>query len=464
MIDKEQYSQDLEHYGEWIKLSPYGSDSEDDSILNLEDIDEFDTFDLSEEEKTIFNDLEHEDSISMVDNFDLDGTEQAMESQSVMNSDETHIQKIEQDVATLKTQIEELSKQISQLNNQSDPDNLNNADNEPNSDPAGFSDEDSDESIAVTGDELENIFKTEEFSPEEVIQVETPADDMIDDINTDMESIPDEEPEDTEEVLSEDIDTTVQIEPIEVSSIAESTDMEPTGGNDSFADQDESSENDSWTNQHEDLEDDGLEDSDIEIIFDDTLDLNNALGNVNHESNNPQIEIAEDESMEISDLEKPEQLKSDDAVDPPELNHESTEEAENFIVLDDKIKITDDFTVVETEEDSTEEDPEYFSVVDSEAEDTMPTDIEYDAEAFTENLIQPDSDDNALEPFSEDLPDPQDDITVSSQLDLTDRIKHVLKYMDELLEAIPDEKVKEFIQSKHYNDYKVVFKELEIID
>ena len=48
--------------------------------------------------------------------------------------------------------------------------------------------------------------------------------------------------------------------------------------------------------------------------------------------------------------------------------------------------------------------------------------------------------------------------------DLKEEIKDVLKYMDQLLESLPDEKIQEFARSEHFEVYKKIFEELGISD
>jgi hypothetical protein len=45
---------------------------------------------------------------------------------------------------------------------------------------------------------------------------------------------------------------------------------------------------------------------------------------------------------------------------------------------------------------------------------------------------------------------------------LQDELKTVLKYMDQLLESLPDEKIEEFARSEHFEVYKKLFEELQI--
>jgi hypothetical protein len=46
---------------------------------------------------------------------------------------------------------------------------------------------------------------------------------------------------------------------------------------------------------------------------------------------------------------------------------------------------------------------------------------------------------------------------------LKQELKTVLSYMDQLLEALPDEKIEEFARSEYYDTYKKLFKELGLV-
>ena len=48
--------------------------------------------------------------------------------------------------------------------------------------------------------------------------------------------------------------------------------------------------------------------------------------------------------------------------------------------------------------------------------------------------------------------------------ELKDDIKEVLRYMDQLLESLPEDKIQEFARSEHYEVYKKIFEELGISD
>ena len=52
--------------------------------------------------------------------------------------------------------------------------------------------------------------------------------------------------------------------------------------------------------------------------------------------------------------------------------------------------------------------------------------------------------------------------TVSMPLELKNEIKSVLAYMDQLLEALPEQKIEEFAKSEYFETYKHLFEELGI--
>ena len=52
--------------------------------------------------------------------------------------------------------------------------------------------------------------------------------------------------------------------------------------------------------------------------------------------------------------------------------------------------------------------------------------------------------------------------TVSIPLELKNEIKSVLAYMDQLLEALPEQKIEEFAKSDYFETYKHLFEELGI--
>jgi len=68
------------------------------------------------------------------------------------------------------------------------------------------------------------------------------------------------------------------------------------------------------------------------------------------------------------------------------------------------------------------------------------------------------------------LPGPQSSEAAASSTspgmpaNLRNEIANVLKYMDNLLDALPDEKIKEFAESEHFEVYKKLFEELGLME
>ena len=98
----------------------------------------------------------------------------------------------------------------------------------------------------------------------------------------------------------------------------------------------------------------------------------------------------------------------------------------------------------------------------------------------SEEELLPDEDLDLLdsEDLIEDLPEELDDLSTELSdisadgsgitgeaipTQLKEELRTVLSYMDQLLEALPDEKIEEFARSEHYDTYKKLFKELGLV-
>ena len=63
-------------------------------------------------------------------------------------------------------------------------------------------------------------------------------------------------------------------------------------------------------------------------------------------------------------------------------------------------------------------------------------------------------------PQPQEQPAPRESEAAELPDNLREEIKSVLSYMDQLLEALPEEKIQEFAQSEHFEVYKRLFEEL----
>ena len=268
-----------------------------------------------------------------------------------------------------------------------------------------FSDDDTDETIALTGDELNNILITADFTEEK-------NDDAVENVETEskieddfsLSEISDSSIiEKVEENASENI---VDFVPPLMSPdlLADEHDI-PETLPESIFDIGESSDND--TNK--------VEISHITTIEDDTSYLEGT-------------EIAEPELDNIT-IEEPE-------LETIDFNDEKLEEPELAEFNIDLTEIETDFPV---SQDVPVESPIFEEPVIAEA---------VNVESVIETVeCSPQSTSSELSklPF-----------------ELKNEIKSVLSYMDQLLESLPEEKIEEFARSEHFEVYKKLFEELGI--
>ncbi|MDT8299456.1 MAG: hypothetical protein RQ801_14210, partial [Spirochaetaceae bacterium] len=191
--NKHKDEQDLERYGVWVKAGPDELDGHDSSSLELMDIEDSDSEELliTEEEEKLLGELEEsalpdfgdfdESFDSDLDETDFDDEDFQLPSDDEDFSSSSHNQyedgesqgllhKIEEDLNALRQEIRQLKDEITGLRVPSVPQA------EPETvEGGGFFDEEDDETIALTGDELDNILDsadmTEESADEET---ETP--------------------------------------------------------------------------------------------------------------------------------------------------------------------------------------------------------------------------------------------------------------------------------------------------
>jgi ribosome-binding ATPase YchF (GTP1/OBG family) len=101
-----------------------------------------------------------------------------------------------------------------------------------------------------------------------------------------------------------------------------------------------------------------------------------------------------------------------------------------------------------------------------EIEDDFP---EVDSENDSENdieVIEPEEEIEEAEEIEESIPeikavDKSENPEIPTHL--KKELKTVLSYMDQLLEALPDNKIEEFARSSYYETYKKLFKDLGLV-
>ncbi len=270
-----------------------------------------------------------------------------------------------------------------------------------------FSDDDTDETIALTGDELNNILITADFT-EEKSEEALPGEPSIaeeaqveEDISVSgyesLGSMPgDENGIDIPDTLPETIfdvpgfDTSAEIEVSHVNSITD--DVSYLEGSDSI---------------EPDLDNVAIEEPELEIID------------------------FEDEKLVEPEL--------------TEFNIDLTDMEKDF-PAEQEITVPESFAVEE------------LAVPESGADAFATTDTlsEQELAAIQEDISIP-------EPaVVEDQSKETQTATATLPVELKDEIKSVLSYMDQLLESLPEEKIEEFARSEHFEVYKKLFEELGI--
>jgi hypothetical protein len=304
-----------------------------------------------------------------------------------------------------------------------------------------FSDDDTDETIALTGDELNNILITADFTEEKSEEpVSDELSEMSEPLTIDLNVSPEPEPEpaiaevepeiaeaqdehedhEIPETLPEtifDVPGFEAEEPVEVSHINTiNDDISYLDGSDSV---------------EPDLDNVAIEEPELEIIdFDDEKLEEPELTEFNIDLSDMETGFPPEQEVAVSDENPVEELGIPEEAQVLEV--------EDFASTD---------TLTEQELAAVGED-----IVLSEAEQTGKS-TEAVARA-TDDLaatVKESAGSGTGVPSVETLP-----------VELKDEIKSVLSYMDQLLESLPEEKIEEFARSEHFEVYKKLFEELGI--
>lgn len=279
----------------------------------------------------------------------------------------------------------------------------------------GFFEEDEDETIALTGDELDNILNTAEFTEEEGQPTDPDEGDIDLDLSAVDSSTPDQSDEsraESEEVVFDDIDGEHSEEP---------------------------SDSDAFTFQDA-MEDEALPEEDElpeDLIV--TLDTDDSA-----DSDSLEDGPADDSSASVVSGDE-----AGDMTDPEELFGASEDHVDALANMDIDTELADIEELDDESDGSTEK------AAESQYEDDQYTgDTEATAEGPTGQTGEHSSSD-AAEPVASSA-ETQDELPEN----LREEIKQVLSYMDQLLESLPEEKIREFANSEHFEVYKRLFEEL----
>jgi hypothetical protein len=381
------------------------------------------------------------------------------------------LSKIERELLSIKEELSSLKKEL--INLRTEPAAAAPAPAPEEKKGKSFFDEDEDETIALTGDELDNILSTAEIT-----EAEMPAELDLEEAASDAGSVPDLMDFETEEELPEipelEDEEIPSISDTEFPELEEEEDLIPLDeekphtlktGTDSLDDinpdeliledgEDFSADEELMETIPEDVpqdEKDLLGDTELEeVLFDDEL---------------PEISI-EEEEIDISDS-IPEIGSGEEILELPEMEEEAEEleadeEIEEMLELDIPEEssglpdLEEELDEIE-EAEITEEENDLIDDFENMEADIEEIDITSDDE--TEVMQEEPAEELEMEELEESTED-EDSEPIPSKL--KSEIKSVLSYMDQLLEALPEEKIQEFARSEHFEVYKRLFDELGI--
>jgi hypothetical protein len=278
--------------------------------------------------------------------------------------------------------------------------------------PVFFSDDDTDETIALTGDELNNILITADFTEEKNLDdeavapamdtAETEVSDTDIDVaapqfnDTDSEEIPDTLPDSILDVSSFEAPLP-PVEAVHVTTV-----------------EDESGYLEGSDIAEPDLDNVAIEEPDLEII-----------------------------DFEDEKLEEPELTEFNLDLSSIESEFPAEQEVAKSTEIDNTIPV-EDFSLSEVEPIVPE------NPVEPVVEESSVPDVTID-----ESL-------QAVETAEKTVSGKTSSDVAALPGDLKDEIKSVLSYMDQLLENLPEDKIEEFARSEHFEVYKKLFEELGI--
>jgi len=322
---------------------------------------------------------------------------------------------------------------------------------------SGFFDEDEDETIALTGDELDNILNTAEITEEaaETAPVEmpldltevgegTPTEEVLDLASADIPLETSEVNLETEgnlktpqsdiEMLAEDLPAELELE--ELSAESETAAPSPVS-TEGLPELDLEGIPELETEEEKDVEA-SVEPGDLK-----TLDLEEEVGELEPLETAEQPKGASERADEFSgdvDLDalaaEAQELESDEATTPSQ-----------------DLDLAELEPVTDEQADSTLAQEEIEIPFENESADTEAEPMTLGEDVLEVEEVPADEEASRRAPAAKESPAAIPD-------DLKDEIRTVLKYMDHLLEALPDEKIQEFAKSDYFVMYKKLFEDL----
>ena len=383
------------------------------------------------------------------------------------------LQQLMGELTSLKNEIKDLKSELTDLKSQESEISIESPAEEENT--GFFTDGGDDDTIALSGDELDNILNSAEFleenasteETEDTTSTVTEESIIIDQIDEPVISKVTEEEIAEPEVIAESEEITepeeVIAEPEEITEPEVIAEPEPeikTVSNGQFA-----------TTIDEDVFSDNS-------IFEEPADDNVII----------EDPVIEESITEEADIEKTEEITAENEISeelPDEIEIPRIEDisSDSEILVSDDSSLTIDTTGIDDEitispidemfEDDTSIESnltsDKLSYISEDKDNPVKTESPAEESIGDLDLPSPSLDDIDEEPVIEEtlIEEPIESNVISEPApngeipgDLKQEIKSVLSYMDQLLENLPEEKISEFAQSEHFVTYKKLFQEL----
>lgn len=386
-------------------------------------------------------------------------------SESEASLAEIILKKIESELASIKSEISELK---SQLGNVTKVRQQGSLPKEEEDSHGGFFSDDEDETIALTGDELDSILSSADITSDSGIEAngESIADDKDDLLQLDEQG----------NFLNKEDSTVSDVDLLQGTDLESSLDQDAEvpsfpmespipGGTIAQSGVPESIEFEDQEIVNQDISDF----SDYEETETDQENLKEEFNQIDNEIKSP---VAQEEIDFANSASTPSSMKMVDEVEDvtdsffADVSSTSSDEDDlsleipfdDDLLLDEDIKPTDSTTTsVKSEQPQTTSSSASSTIDDSDL-------------VLDDNLSeQPISDSqNEFTSATSDLPDTSSPANKNKSEGLSEKMKEeirsVLSYMDKLLASLPDEKIQEFAESEHFEVYKKLFEELGLTD
>ena len=408
------------------------------------------TNELDVVENCIYNDNQGDtEVISEMNEIDMNANESMDNSAEnpVLDKIVNELSSLRNEMASIKAELDMLKKNEASGSSASNDVNLPETKQEEST--GFFSGDEDDETIALSGDELNNILNSADFTEETAEQV------TKDDIT--------EPAPEADEIKAEDLNTPVEDAEEEIAP--EETLPDTAISTDDALTYDDGEGPDTSIDFNENVTEPVIEDINFDIDNDEAQAPEELPDEIEIPSNNDSFVVDSSASDFLEDNEP----TLDEALSSDKVSYLNEDSSDNVTFEDNSesseqsgfVPITQDELTSTFENGASSDEPEYDP---SEEIDDTPAESVFESEQWTPEPESASTDDFAVE--TEPAPEAQPseaaaESSVSAMPDnLKNDVKSVLAYMDQLLENLPEEKIAEFARSEHFEVYKKLFTEL----